>query len=139
MTATLKQSVSNLHGSLKTLRKRYHQLLAKKHSSCSSLDLRLKGVHLVKTCRLAQKHVLAGVSALCVPDVIKICADAFDIDIMHIPSVCSIGRFVLEGGIGAEIQISNTLAQAQGVLFILFIFEMYCQSCIYNIPIRCNT
>lgn len=119
-SATLKQSLSNLRVNLKSLQKRYHRLLAKKHSSCSSLDLHLKGVYRVTTRQLARKLVLAGVSALRIPGVIKICADAFDIDIKHIPSSRSIGRFVLEGGIGAEIQISNTLAQAQGVFFTFY-------------------
>lgn len=48
-TAALKKSLSNLHTNLKSLQKRYHRLLAKKHPSCLSLDLRLKGVYQVKT------------------------------------------------------------------------------------------
>lgn len=76
--------------------------------------MRLKGIYTVQTRWLARKQVIAGVSAIHVPDVIKICEEVFYIHVKHIPSACSIGCFVLEGGVGTEIQISNALSHAQG-------------------------
>ncbi|KAF8600592.1 hypothetical protein BDV93DRAFT_411265, partial [Ceratobasidium sp. AG-I] len=77
--------------------------------------LKFKSVYLVKTRQLARKLVLAGVASSRVRDVIQICAEGFDLDVKNIPSARSIGRFVLEGGVGASIQVSNALAQAQGL------------------------
>ncbi|KAF8602429.1 hypothetical protein BDV93DRAFT_443999 [Ceratobasidium sp. AG-I] len=75
----------------------------------------MKGVYTVKTRQLARKLVLAGIAAVRVPQAIQLCAQAFNVQLKHIPSARSVGRFVLEGGVGAEIQAANTLAQAQGV------------------------
>lgn len=101
--STLWTSCLGLRKCLKILRQQFHRLLAKKASSSLSLSLCMKGIYHVKTCRLAGKLVMTGVAAVCVPDIIRLCADAFDIEVKHVPSVCSIGCFVLEGGVSAEI------------------------------------
>jgi hypothetical protein len=46
---------------------------------------------------------MSGVSAVQVPKVIRMCALAFGVQIGHIPSPRSVGRFILEGGVGARI------------------------------------
>ncbi|KAF8601793.1 hypothetical protein BDV93DRAFT_414312, partial [Ceratobasidium sp. AG-I] len=64
---------------------------------------------------LSRRLVISGVSAVQVPKVIRMCAHAFGVVIGKVPSPRSVGRFVLEGGIGAGIQIGNILAKAEGI------------------------
>ncbi|KAF8594395.1 hypothetical protein BDV93DRAFT_421418, partial [Ceratobasidium sp. AG-I] len=64
---------------------------------------------------LSRRLVMSGVSAVQVPKVIRMCAHAFGVPISKVPSPRSVGRFILEGGIGAGIQLGNILAQAKGV------------------------
>ncbi|KAF8601010.1 hypothetical protein BDV93DRAFT_446537 [Ceratobasidium sp. AG-I] len=80
-------------------------LLKTKHSSAYKTRIR----------SLSRRLIMAGVSAIQTPKVIRMCAQAFGVDIGRIPSPRSVGRFVLEGGIGAGIQMGNLLASAQGV------------------------
>ncbi|KAF8596357.1 hypothetical protein BDV93DRAFT_455094 [Ceratobasidium sp. AG-I] len=81
--------------------------------------LRLKtkrtGAYETRIRSLSRRLIMAGVSAIQTPKVIRMCAQAFGVDIGHIPSPRSVGRFVLEGGIGGGIQMGNLLASAQGI------------------------
>ncbi|KAF8593022.1 hypothetical protein BDV93DRAFT_461759 [Ceratobasidium sp. AG-I] len=81
------------------------------------LNLKAKhaGAYKTRIRSLSRRLIMAGVSAIQTPKVIRMCAQAFGVDLGHIPSPRSVGRFVLEGGIGAGIQMGNILASAQGV------------------------
>lgn len=57
---------------------------------------------------------MAGVSAVQTPKVIRMCAQAFGVNIGSVQSPRSVGRFVLEGGVGAKIQMGSLLANAEG-------------------------
>ncbi|KAG8790924.1 hypothetical protein FRC12_010658 [Ceratobasidium sp. 428] len=66
---------------------------------------------------LSRKLIMSGVSAVQVPKVIRTCAQSFGVSIGQLPSPRSVGRFILEGGVGAAIQAGDILANAQGMLF----------------------
>lgn len=64
---------------------------------------------------------MSGLAAIQVPKVIRMCARAFGIEISDIPSPRSIGRFVLEGGAAAKVQVGDIIAQAHGMHTLLYL------------------
>jgi hypothetical protein len=89
-------------------------MLAKKPRSKRTSQTKINGAYSQKIRSLSRKLVMAGVSAVQVPKIIQMCAQAFGIDPGPLPGPRSVGRFVFEGGVAAKIQACSILSEAQG-------------------------
>lgn len=86
----------------------------KNSGSWFTFKTKSNGAYITRIRSLSRKLMMSGVAAVQVPKVIRMCAYALGVKVGNIPSPRSIGRFVTEGGIGADIQVANVVAKADG-------------------------